>query len=514
MPASGATPAAPPPPAAPGPGAPIEKSRRAGKYTHPYGGMRRFAEDRAKHSGWDVQCLNSDTAEKRKTERNKVSDALAEQYKEAFIETNLQQGKGRPKANNISAAKKTVKMIAERVLLALEARATQLMFKEFTAVRQKSEVELVKLRQIEACGAQNPLLTYDQVAGMVREKLARQECLSDEFLPGEKLVKPETAVAQDAATQAAIQDMKEFVDDDDAGREALKQALVEMRAEEIAKGTEPTLISAKWVSQITAAANELVQENYAKQYVPAPGAPAGASGAPAPGADAKDGGGSGAVLGCPHFRRKNRVLMACCGTFPVCRMCHFLDQTRIHDIRIEPVDTMLCVMCGSIQPKAQNCDRCRVEFGSYYCHTCGITDDPVGVDLRHCDQCRVCMPGMTFHCELCRACFALPVAEHFSAVHNHQTAGPIGPPPVQDHGVHHAPHPHAHAHAQAHAHAHSHAHVLPPHPPHQPNSHAMAPPPPDPGLPPHEQHAQHPPHGLSPAQGSLTRAVDGTNCFE
>jgi hypothetical protein len=385
-----------------------QQQRRAGKYTHPFGGMRRFAEDRARHSGWDVTCLNFETSDIRRTERSIISDSISEKYKEAFIGINIEQGKGRPKANNISAAKKTVKMIAERVLLALEARATQLMFSEIAALRTTTEAELAKLRQIDACGKENPLLTYDEIRTIIREKLNSQECHSDEFLPGEKLVRPETAVIPDAISQPEPV-MAELVDDEDASREALKQALVEMRADDISKGVQPTLISGKWVEQLTAAALDLVRENYSKQYAPAVDGTPSVTGANTPDAHP--------VLGCPHFRRKNRVLMACCGTFPVCRMCHFQDQSRIHDIRIEPVETVLCVPCGNVQPKAQSCTRCKVKFGEYYCDICGITDDPKDVNLRHCESCNVCMPGLTFHCEMCKACFALPVADHFSAVH-------------------------------------------------------------------------------------------------
>jgi CHY zinc finger len=447
-----ANPGPPPPPLHPLPLAPCSgvakpepqaasaPSRRAGKYTHPYGGMRRFAEDRARHSGWDVTCLSFDAADVRKSERNKVSDSLADQYKEAFIRINIDQAKGRPKANNISAAKKTVKMIAERVLLALEARATQVLFSESVHARRPLDIELNKLRQIDACGQENPKLTYETVRELARKKLisTSDQCMSDEFLPGEKFVKPETAVP---VANVETPDMNELVDDDAAVREGLKQALVEMRAEEMSKGLQPTLISTKWVEQLTAAARELVQENYSAQYAPnvepsvrnmnshhqhdiLSNGHNNQNGSPGAGASTLTAGDStstagASVLGCPHFRRKNRVLMACCGTFPVCRMCHFQDQSRIHDIRIEPVVTLLCVPCGNIQPKAQSCNKCHVKFGEYYCDVCGITDDPKGANLRHCDSCNVCMPGMTFHCELCKACFALPIEDHFQAVHGH-----------------------------------------------------------------------------------------------
>lgn len=358
----------------------MEKQRRNGKYTHPFGGMRQFAEDRAKNSGWDRDCLQHTDAESRKTQRSRLSDRLSEQYKEEFIRVNVTQGKGRPKANNISAAKKTVKMIAERVLLTLEARATQVMFKEILEIREQTEKELRRLRQIDECGTLNPKLTYDEIRAIAREKLRARARVAGPVDAGPA----DAGGAPSAATEP---------DEADVEIEMMKQAIVEMRADEVSKGFTPALLNQLWVEKITAACEKLLTESYAKQYVPRT-----------------------RVMGCKHFTRKNRIQMACCGTFPVCRMCHFQDPDRIHDIKIEPVQTMLCMLCGEVQPKTQFCRKCQVCFGQYYCDVCGITDDTPDYDLRHCNMCNVCMPGLTFHCNLCKSCVPY-THDHYSTMH-------------------------------------------------------------------------------------------------
>ena len=345
----------------------VEK-RRAGKYTHPFGGMRQFAEARAGHSGWDILCLTFDNLDQRKAERSKLADQISEIYKEQFVRVNKQQGKGRPKANNISAAKKTVRMIAERILLSLEARATQDLFKEVLENRKKSEKELSRLRHIHNCGRENPKLSYDEIRSIARARL----CTMGDGAPS-----PDSPSASGPSAESP-----DFESDNDIVEiDMIKQAIVEMRADEVAKGFTPKLLNSRWVDRVTTACKKLVQESYSRQFVPRT-----------------------KVYGCKHFTRKNRILMVCCGTFPVCRMCHIQDRNRIHDVRIEPVRTMLCMMCGEVQPKTQNCRNCNECFGSYYCDVCGITDDTPGYDLRHCNKCNVCMPGLTFHCDRCKSC--------------------------------------------------------------------------------------------------------------
>lgn len=359
--------------------------RRSGKYTHPYGGMRQFAEDRAGTSGWDHECLAIDNLESRKIARSNLADKISEIYKEEFVRVNKAEGKGRPKANNISAAKKTVRMIAERILLSLEAKATQHLFNEVIDKGKESEKELIQLRQIHKCGKENPGLTYDEIRAMASAKL-------------NGLPEPLTLASVHGGSVGDMDmgdglSLRMDTEEQEFEVEMVKQAMIEMRADQVARGIAPKLLSTEWTRIVSAACQRLVQESYSRQFVP-----------------------KTKVYGCRHFTRKNRVLMVCCGTFPVCRMCHIQDGNRIHEVRIEPVQTMLCMMCGEVQPKTQNCRKCDVRFGSYYCDVCGITDDTPGYDLRHCEDCNVCMPGLTFHCNRCKSC--VPATPEHEAVCN------------------------------------------------------------------------------------------------
>lgn len=364
--------------------------------------MRQFAEDRAGQSGWDLKCLSIDNLESRRVERTILAEKISESYKEEFVRVNKAEGKGRPKANNISAAKKTVRMIAERILLSLEAKATQSLFNEVMDKGKESEKELLQLRQIHKCGKENPKLSYEQVVVLAS---ARLNGLSPSVLSNASMTKAMTpsapttsssaAKAAIAAAAAAAVAAVAPVDGDDDGStvisapgaaskdeiEGMKQALVEMRAEQVARGLRIPILDMNWAHTVQVASEQLVRETYNRVFVP-----------------------KTKVYGCRHFTRKNRVLMTCCGTFAVCRMCHIQDERRLHEPRIEPVRTMLCMMCGEVQSRTQSCRKCGQIFGSYYCDVCGITDDTPGYDLRHCSQCNVCMPGLTFHCSKCNSC--------------------------------------------------------------------------------------------------------------
>lgn len=357
--------------------------RRSGKYTHPYGGMRQFAEDRAGKSGWDLRCLSIVNLDSRKEARSVLAEKISEVYKEEFVRVNLAEGKGRPKANNISAAKKTVRMIAERILLCLETKATQNMFNEVMDKGKESEKELVQLRQIHKCGTENPSMSYEQIAALASAQLnGLSSGVSLAIVnPSDTDTLVTSAITVAECGEGTSDAVGTGRTDAEAAVQTMKQALIEMRAEQVGRGAPAPLLDMNWARTVRLASERLVCEAYRRQFVP-----------------------KTKVYGCRHFTRRNRVLMPCCGTFVVCRMCHIQDEQRLHEPRIEPVQTVLCMMCGEVQAKTQTCRKCGQCFGSYYCDICGITDDTPGYDLRHCTQCNVCMPGLTFHCNKCNSC--------------------------------------------------------------------------------------------------------------
>lgn len=394
----------------------VEKQRRAGKYTHPFGGMRQFAEDRARNSGWDRDCIQYIGTSERKAERAKRSDALSDKYKEEFVSINISEGKGRPKANNISAAKKTVRMIAERVLLQLEARATQVMFKEMVLVRKQTEKELNKLRHLHACGTENPTMTYDEIRALARDSLPAMESPSEGSAKhngsaGSGSLSPRHTSADSPQEGASAMDAS--MHEDDVGEiEMMKQAIVEIRADEASKGFVPKMLSDRWADNFSAAARKLVAESFSEQSDP-----------------------RSRARGCCHWIRNNRILMDCCGTFPVCRLCHIQDPSRVHDVKFEPVKIMVCMVCRTVQDKTQYCRNCDLCFGTYYCDLCGITDSTPNYNLYHCSKCRNCMPNIMFHCEECKVCVK---EEGHAEFHSDNGVGPANnllpdPPPHLHH---------------------------------------------------------------------------------
>ena len=119
------------------------------------------------------------------------------------------------------------------------------------------------------------------------------------------------------------------------------------------------------------------------------------------------------VLGCKHYARKVRLVAACCGAAPVCRVCH--DESEDHTIDRYATREMVCMTCGVRQPSAGSCMNCGQMMAKYFCSVCNFWDD--SDDVYHCPFCNVCRRGKGlgkdfFHCMQCNSCVSLTMGPH------------------------------------------------------------------------------------------------------
>lgn len=333
------------------------------KYQHPWGGMKKFAEVKTKECIWRTSCLEYKNHKERRVARAKLSEELSDEYKEAFIAVNTCNGWGRPKANNISAAKKTVKMVCERLLLTIETE--ELDEKVELSLHEKLSInkELRWLKMIEIIAKDHPDVGYDELRALARAQVDDV----DIFAELEQENKPEDMRRNDEVVTFWMKGLKDL-------RARAKQEL----------GEAPNL-SKEWLGFVLAAGTQLLNEGEERHYVP-----------PCKLTENRR-------LGCAHYTRRNMIHMECCGTWSVCRICHGYGEPSGHAIDYG-VNTFKCMLCKEVQPRAQNCRNCDAEFAEYYCETCGITDDTPGYELRHCDDCNVCVPGASKHCMVCEKC--------------------------------------------------------------------------------------------------------------
>jgi len=122
--------------------------------------------------------------------------------------------------------------------------------------------------------------------------------------------------------------------------------------------------------------------------------------------------------GCPHYRRRVKLVAPCCGDIVWCRHCHDEEKSHTepdvkkrHELVRKHVKEVVCALCGTRQPVAHSCTSCGVSFGKYSCTACPFYDDE-GERKKpfHCDECGICRVGGRenyFHCSTCGGCYGL-----------------------------------------------------------------------------------------------------------
>ncbi|BAT78229.1 hypothetical protein VIGAN_02088000 [Vigna angularis var. angularis] len=101
--------------------------------------------------------------------------------------------------------------------------------------------------------------------------------------------------------------------------------------------------------------------------------------------------------GCQHYRRRCRIRAPCCNEIFNCRHCHNeaknninIEQKHRHDIPRHQVKQVICSLCETEQEVQQNCIKCGVCMGKYFCGTCKLFDDDVSKKQYHCSGCGIC----------------------------------------------------------------------------------------------------------------------------
>lgn len=109
--------------------------------------------------------------------------------------------------------------------------------------------------------------------------------------------------------------------------------------------------------------------------------------------------------GCPHYIRNNKLQCVTCNKWYPCRLCH--DAVETHTLPRTLTKSMLCTLCSTVQPVAQDCCNCNARMAAYYCDKCKLWDS--SRKNYHCDDCGICRIGEGlgkdfFHCAKCATC--------------------------------------------------------------------------------------------------------------
>lgn len=119
-------------------------------------------------------------------------------------------------------------------------------------------------------------------------------------------------------------------------------------------------------------------------------------------------------LGCMHYKRNVKVQCFDCQRWYPCRHCH--DQSRdlpfSHSLNRQKTQNMLCMLCQTPQPAAQECISCGNYAAWYYCSKCKLWDNDTNKRIYHCDDCGICRVGEGLgkdfvHCKRCNVCISI-----------------------------------------------------------------------------------------------------------
>lgn len=118
--------------------------------------------------------------------------------------------------------------------------------------------------------------------------------------------------------------------------------------------------------------------------------------------------------GCAHGPCGARLQCPVCSRYFSCARCHDEDVAD-HVLPLAQATTMQCIACGADGSLGTHCSSCRVEVAKVHCKMCNtLTGFPPDVqpmthcaacgtcrlglphELRHCDQCRMCLPAVQF----------------------------------------------------------------------------------------------------------------------
>ncbi|KAF4641671.1 CHY zinc finger domain-containing protein [Toxoplasma gondii GAB2-2007-GAL-DOM2] len=136
---------------------------------------------------------------------------------------------------------------------------------------------------------------------------------------------------------------------------------------------------------------------------------------------------SGPWVGCPHYRRKCKVVAPCCDEVFWCRHCHNevksdgeRDYRKAHELDRTAVSEIVCALCETKQPVSNKCIQCDTTFASYFCDICKFWDDEgLKKEVYHCDDCGLCRTGGRenyFHCQVCGSCYSTQIRNSHKCV--------------------------------------------------------------------------------------------------
>jgi len=130
------------------------------------------------------------------------------------------------------------------------------------------------------------------------------------------------------------------------------------------------------------------------------------------------------TYGCKHYNRKCKFFTNCCNKIFDCRLCHdehFENTKNQHILNRHTITHIICSICNEKQLVSNECIKCKITFGEYFCKICNLFDDDTSKQQYHCDKCGICRVGGKenfYHCDTCNSCINNDLKDNHVCIEN------------------------------------------------------------------------------------------------
>lgn len=124
---------------------------------------------------------------------------------------------------------------------------------------------------------------------------------------------------------------------------------------------------------------------------------------------------------CEHYNRNCKIIAPCCNKVFDCRLCHDKFFEDDHKINRYDIKKVICNECQTEQDISNECTKCKIKFGKYYCNKCNFFDNDDSKRQFHCDKCNICRVGGQdnfYHCDECNSCIHKSLKDNHNCIKN------------------------------------------------------------------------------------------------
>lgn len=132
---------------------------------------------------------------------------------------------------------------------------------------------------------------------------------------------------------------------------------------------------------------------------------------------------------CEHYDRNCKIISPCCNEIFNCRFCHDkvkdeneIDFEKAHKIDRFKIEKIICSKCNTKQNISNECVKCGIIFGKYFCNICNLWDNTDKKQF-HCKECGLCRTGGKdnyYHCSKCNICISNTIKDNHVCNYNYK----------------------------------------------------------------------------------------------